>query len=78
MTDVLYIRMYMIKKVSAHLALLLFMAYSPVSVVGLRQNRGPVTFNCDGMGSISVTIEALNVPLLLCHERLNKTSLPVS
>ena len=41
----------------------------PLSVVGLRRQRCPVTLDCDGimMGSIPTIIKARNVPLLLCH-----------
>ncbi len=50
--------------------------FRPLSVVGLRQKRYPVTLDCDGMGSIPAIPEARYVPLLLCHERINEASLP--
>ena len=47
-----------------------------LSVVGARAKRCPVTLVCDSMGSIPAIPEAQNVPLLLCHERINEASLP--
>ena len=34
-----------------------------------KAKAGPVTLDCDGMGSIPANLEAQNVPLLLSHER---------
>jgi hypothetical protein len=48
----------------------------PLSVVGLRRKRCPVTLDCDGMGSIPAIPKARTVPLLLCHELFKKASLP--
>ena len=49
---------------------------SPLSVVGLRRKRCPVTLDCDSMVSIPAISYAQNVPLLLCHELFNESSLP--
>ena len=35
----------------------------PLSGVGLKRKRCPVTLDCDGMGSIPAIPEALNLPL---------------
>ncbi len=50
----------------------------PLSVVGLRRKRCPVTLDCDGMVSIPASPDARNVPLLICRERFYEASLPAA